>query len=242
MCRSRSCVKPKLACRKISNFFLTSARCVSSRGPCARFGVLEPIIHMAQTPSRCRAEHRARFRRLSLGLHELLGARARYPRVRRLAPARSGPAALFDELPLPPRVYLQELRVLCGRVRLLHEARDAGRGERDHHGRVGTFDRDPLGGAAEDPSHPRKADDHGCDRAADDTPNRWFEPRCLQLHYQRPPRADPPKPREVPPPPPRVPPDEAFSTRSWRPSRSLPLNCAIAWSASSVVAISTKPK
>src|SRR2546428_79730 len=25
MCRSRSCVKPKLACRKISNFFLTSA-------------------------------------------------------------------------------------------------------------------------------------------------------------------------------------------------------------------------
>src|SRR5207245_7858962 len=61
-------------------------------------------------------------------------------------------AALFDELPLPPRVYLQELRVLCGRVRLLHEARDAGRGERDDHGRVGTFDRDPLGGAAEDPS------------------------------------------------------------------------------------------
>src|SRR5712691_112901 len=34
---------------------------------------------------------------LRLGLHELLGARTRYPGVRRLAPARSGPAALFDE-------------------------------------------------------------------------------------------------------------------------------------------------
>src|SRR2546426_9763231 len=204
MCRSRSCVKPKLACRKISNFFLTSARCISSRGPCARFGVLEPIIHMAYegeiTPcrgtARCRPDSvslssrtpraPALFRRLSLGLHELLGARTRYPRVRRLAPARSGPAALFDELPLPPRVYLQELRELRGRVRLLHEARDAGRGERDDHGRAGTFDRDPLGGAAEDPSHPCKADDHGCDPAADHTPNRWFQPRCLQLHESPP--------------------------------------------------------
>src|SRR6266849_4934239 len=57
MCRSRSCVKPKLACRKISNFFLTSARCVSSRGACARFGVLEPIIHMAHPFRRAHAAH-----------------------------------------------------------------------------------------------------------------------------------------------------------------------------------------
>src|SRR6266850_1803356 len=106
MCKSRSCVKPKLACRRISNFFLTSARCVSSRGPCARFGVLEPIIHMAPPPVPARlrlvvepntASTRA-VPELRLGLHELLGARTRYPGVRRLAPARSGPAALFDEL------------------------------------------------------------------------------------------------------------------------------------------------
>src|SRR6058998_938969 len=137
MCRSRSCVKPKLACRKISNFFLTSARCVSSRVPCATWRRLR----LAVEPNTARAL----FRRLSLGLHELLGARTRDPGVGRLAPARSGPAALFDELPLPPRVYLQELRVLGGRVRLLHEARDASGGR----GRTCR-----LGGAAENPSHP----------------------------------------------------------------------------------------
>src|SRR5260370_18758415 len=60
------------------------------------------------------------------------------------------------------------------------------------------------------------------------------------VHQRPPPREDPPKPpRGLRPPPP---PPEAFSTLSWRPSSSLPLNCVIACSASSAVALSTKPK
>src|SRR5918996_3107174 len=64
----------------------------------------EPRAVLVRRPARRRSGARLR-----LDLHELLGARIRHARVRRLVPARSGPAAVFDELPLFPRVDLLEL-------------------------------------------------------------------------------------------------------------------------------------
>src|SRR5215470_981128 len=99
----------------------------------------------AEAPPFCRRE-------LRFELRKFLSARGGNSSVRCLAPSRSGPSTGFDEVPLSPGLHLLELGELRGRARLLHESRNAGRGQSGDHGRVGSVCCHPLGSAAESPA------------------------------------------------------------------------------------------
>src|SRR3989442_9308778 len=111
-----------------------------------------------------------------VGFYQLLAACARDFFVRPLTPRQCGPPALFNKFPLPPCTGFLELRQFhCG-LGLRHELLNVDGGKGGDKRCTHPFLCQRLGGGAQCPPQPTKADDHHADRAGDGTPDPWFDP------------------------------------------------------------------